>query len=262
MLTIIHGSDIAASRNFFLEQKKKAAHPVSLIGETVNLTDLAQILEGGELFATEKNLFIEQFLSKKKKSKERDAIIAYLNKQSAEHTIVLWEDKELERSTLHTFKNAVIKDFKLPQTLFAFLDSLKPDNSRQMISLFHKTLETTEAEMVFFMLVRQFRILLALSDFHVSGERSDSRNSFTDSGQARNLHTREGITEEIDDVKRLAPWQKTKLQTQAKLFAGESKDFTPLRSLYDKLFQIELAQKTGQLTLPLIPTIDFFLLDI
>jgi hypothetical protein len=260
MLTLIHGSDIASSRKFFIEQKKTvgAQDVVSLLGEQVNLTDLAQILEGGELFATEKHVFIEQFLSKKKKSKERDAIVAYLNKQAAEHTIVIWEDKELDRSAQNLFKKAVIRDFKLPQTLFAFLDSIRPNNGKQMIELFHKTIATTEVEMVFFMLVRQFRMLLALTEI------SEKIPPFTKEGEqfvpSLLKEGQGGFL--IDELKRLAPWQKTKLENQAKLFAGREKDFAPLRDLYAKLFQIELGQKTGHLAAPLTPTIDFFLLDI
>ena len=230
MLTIIHGTDIAASRKFFLEQRQKHTQTVSLDEMYVTLTDLYQILEGGSFFEESKYLFIEQFLTKRKKSAEKNAIIDYLIKHSASHHIFLWEGKELDRSSLSSFKTAQIQVFKLPSTLFLFLDSLKPKNQKQMISLFHKTLETTESEMIFFMLVRQFRILLALSQ---AGKN------------------------EIDELKRVATWQRGKFKKQAASFGLDR-----LKELYGKLFTIELGQKTGSLSSPLVSAIDFFLLGI
>jgi len=60
-----------------------------------------------------------------------------------------------------------------------------------------------EPELIFFMLVRQFRIMLGI-------EASDK----------------------IDEVKRMAPWQLSKMQRQAKMF-GEAK----LKSSHEKLFE-------------------------
>lgn len=230
MLTLIHGSDIVSSRKFFFEEKEKVDGAEFLKGSLVNLTDLHQLLEGGGLFETGRALFIEQFLSEKKKSAERDAIISYLTKQAKNNTIFLWEAKELERAALSQFKEASIKSFKLSSTLFSLLDSLKPKNGTQLIQLFHKSLEANDAEMIFFMLIRQFRILLALSDNN---------------------------GETITEVSRLAPWQKSKFERQVNLFGKSS-----LRQLYSKLFQIELAQKTGALSSSLISSIDFFLAGI
>jgi hypothetical protein len=210
---------------------------ISPLHENVTLTDLAQIFEGGGLFSDNKNIFIEQIITKKtrgisaakKKSGEFGQIVAYLEKNAAENTIFLWEGKELDRSALSLFKTALTRPFKLPQTLFLFLDSLKPGNGKALISLFHQTIETTETEMVFFMLVRQIRLLLALS---------------------------EESNEAIDEIKRLT-WQKNKLQQQAKYFGKER-----LKDFYAKLFTIEVGQKTGTLSSPLISTIDFLLLEI
>ena len=230
MLTLIHGSDIVTSRKFFTEQQQIKATAVLLEESAVTLTDLTQILEGGGLFGDTKTLFIEQFLSKRKKSSEKDAIVAYLIEQAKEHHIWLWEGKELEKSVLNNFKTATIKDFKLPSTLFSFLDALRPKNGKQLVRLFHQTIKTTEAEMVLFMLVRQFRIFLALI------EPGDTI---------------------IDEARRLTVWQRSKVEKQAGLFGIEE-----LKNHYAKLFQIEIAQKTGNLASPLVPTIDFFLLEI
>jgi hypothetical protein len=232
MLTIIHGSDITRSRKAFLDEKNKYPDAVQLEADQVNLSDLAQLFQGGGLFGETKHIFIEQYLTKKKKNSDYKAILTYFEKSAAENTIVFWENKELERSTLNELKHATINVFKLPQTLFQLLDAIAPGNNKTIIKLFHETIDTAETEMVFFMLVRQIRILLALSD-------------------------QTQTAEVIDEVKRLAPWQKTKLEKQAKNF-----EVSHLLQLYDRLFQIETAQKTGALTQSLICTIDFFLLEV
>lgn len=230
MLTLIHGSDIAASRKFFLEEKEKISNAEIIKGPQINLTDLCQLLEGGGLFENSRTIFIDQFLTERKKSAERDTVISYLIKQGKNNAIFLWEGKELDRTTLSQFKEASIKLFKLSSTLFTLMDAIKPQNGTQLAQLFHRSLETNDAEMIFFMLIRQFRILLALSDNNA---------------------------ETITEASRLAPWQKSKFERQVKLFEGDS-----LRQLYFRLFQIELAQKTGTLSSSLTTEIDFFLAGI
>ncbi len=230
MLTIIHGADTAASRKYFLDQKQPYADAILLDADKVNLTDLAQIFEGGGLFGESKIVFIEQLITKKKKASEFKDLVAYLEKHADEHTIFLWESKELEIGTLKAFKKAAQRPFKLPQTLFLLLDSLKPGNGKALVILFHQTLESAELEMVFFMLIRQIRLLLAL---HESSEN------------------------EIEEVKRMAPWQRTKLEKQARLFTREQ-----LLLMYHKLFILERGQKTGGLTTSLSAAIDFLLIGI
>ena len=234
MITIIHGSDIVTSRKFFFEQKNNFPEANILDGEKITITDLTQVFDGGGLFAEEKTVFIEHLFNRKKKKTEFQSISEYLHTKTT-HNIILWEGKELDKGALTVFKTTLPRVFKLPQTLFMLLDNLKPDNSKQLITLFHQTLATTDPEMIFFMLVRQVRLLLALSP-----------------SQA-NYHT----DHVIDELKRLAPWQKTKLQQQAALFTKDQ-----LLILYDKLFAIESGQKTGTLPNTILTSIDFFLLEI
>lgn len=237
MITIVHGDDIVSSRNFFVSQKQKLKNPLEFAGENITLTALVQIFEGGELFTEKKAVFIEDFLAKRKASRDKDEILSYLAKYQ-DHEIFLWEGKEISAKSLSIFKKAEIRHFKLPQSLFLFLDSLKPGNGTFLIPLFHKTLKNMEVELVFFMLVRQFRLLLALSQRHPVPERSEGEGS-------RN----------IDEVKRLAPWQKGKLQRQASFFTAKE-----LKNHFSRLYEIDLAQKTGALSLSLIQAIDMFLL--
>jgi len=229
MITIIHGTDIVASRKYFFDEKQKFADAQLIDGEKIAITDLTQIFEGGGLFEEQKSIFIEHFFVRKKKKEEFAQFSNYLEKQSS-HDIFLWEGKELEKSSLMVFKTATPRVFKLPQTLFVLMDSLRPGNGKSLISLFHQTLATTDAEMIFFMLVRQVRLLLGMF---------------------------ETTDESIDELKRLAPWQKTKLAQQAGAFGKEE-----LITLYNKLFVLEVGQKTGSLTGSLALCIDFLLLEI
>ena len=237
MLIIIHGNDTALSRKNFMEEKEKFTQAVQLSAEQVTLTDLAQLFEGGGLFGETKYVFIEQFLTKQKKSSNYKEIVNYLEKSAADNTIVLWEQKELERATLNSFKNAKIHAFNLPQTLFQLLDAIKPTNGELLITLFHKTIKYTETEMVFFMLIRQLRLLLGVYNMG---------SSFVSGG-----------TEQIDEIRRMAPWQKSKLEKQAASF-----ELPHLLDLYNKLFIIEAGQKTGGLTSSLVSAIDIFLLEV
>ncbi len=229
MLTLIHGDDIALSRNFFIEQKRNTPNPVTFDGESVTMTDITQVLAGGNLFGSDQSLFLENLLSKRRKSTEKEALIEYLlSKHDA--PIFLWEEQELDKRTLTQFKNSQIHLFALPKSLFTFLEGIQPGNGRRLIKLFHESLPGREPEIVVFMLARQIRLLLALA---YPGEKI------------------------IAEVKRLAPWQQLKLQKQAKTFTKEQ-----LLEIHRQLFRLDLKQKTGSLPADLTSTIDFFLLEI
>lgn len=226
MITIVHGDDIVSSRKYFLEQKKGSDN--ILDGEKLTLTEAMQVFEGSSLFEEQKKIFIENFF-KRKSSLEFKQIQEIIDKNSKGSEIYFWEGKELTKSQVSLFKNTLNKLFKFPQSMFLFLDSLAPNKGREMITLFHKTLENTEAELIFFMLIRQFRLLLSLSN---------------GSGQ-------------IDEAKRLAPWQKGKLERQAKSFTEKK-----LKDIYAQLYEIDLGIKTGSLSLTLTQSIDMFLLNL
>lgn len=229
MITVIHGDDLAASRDYFIAQKQKMQSPFLLEGEKLSLIDLMQIFEGGSLFNDSKTIFIESFFSVKRQSKEFDQIIAYLQNQSS-NNIYIWEGKKLTTRELSLIKNVQEKLFKLPAALFTFLDSIRPQGGDALVTAFHASLQTSSVELIFAMMVRQFRILLAISNQQ---------------------------KEPIDEVKRLLPWQINKLSRQTRLFSKEELFFS-----YRSLFEIDLSQKTGGALFPLNHAIDFFLLSL
>lgn len=232
MITIIHGDDIVSSRKFLITLRQEKKDSQSFNGESLKLTDLVQLIEGNMLFTDTKTIFIEEFFPKKKSGKEFEEIVNYINKNSSLIDLYLWEGKALTKKQTSQVYKPLEKLFKLPQVIFLFLDSLKPDDGKKLMTLFHQALKNTDVEFVFYMLIRQFRLLLALA--------SDLRGR-----------------EAVDEANRLAPWQKQKLQKQAHLFSLEK-----LIKTYKKLYEIDLGQKTGNLHLSLVQSIDFFLLDL
>lgn len=226
MITIIHGADTASSRNYLHEIKKNITETFSFDGNTLLLSDLIQLIEGSSLFSETKHICIENLFTK---GKDIDALFSYLAKHEKDLSIYLWEGKDLTTTQLNKLKNTIVKHFTYPKTLFAFLDSLTPKNPKTF-SLLKDTLISTEIELVFFMMVRHFRSLLALS------ERGH---------------------ETIDEVARMAPWQKGKLEKQQSTFSSSK-----LCELYQKLAVIDKATKTGSSPLSLAQHLDFFLLEL
>lgn len=233
MITIIHGDDISQSRNYFSQLKQKHKGFVLFDGNNLIITDLVQNIEGSGLFGSTRTIFIEDFLTKlKKNNKESKEILGFIVKKLDGVNFFLWESKEILKRDLSVFKNAAIKLFKLPKNIFLFLDNLKPGNSKNMLNLFHQALDSgIKEELILFMMQRQFRLLLAISDVNEN--------------------------ESIEELIRLAPWQMGKLERQAKLF-----NISYLKKIYTKLYEIEIAQKTGTLSLSLNQNIDILLLDI
>lgn len=232
MITIIHGDNVSESRIYFLNLRQKQPEALFFEGTKLVIADLIQNIEGSGLFGDTKTFFIEDLLTKLKKTeKTTKEIINFIAKNSNESTFVLWESKEITKRDLFTFKNAVVKIFKLPKNIFLFLDNFKPKNSKLLLNLFHQAIDNgIKVELILFMLQRQIRILLAMSD--------PSKN------------------DSIEELSRLAPWQLEKLQRQAKCFESSS-----LKNIYKKLYEIEIGQKTGSLPLSLSQSIDFLLLE-
>jgi hypothetical protein len=135
MLHVFHGDNIAASRTAFLQKKEGVETPLSLRGGEFTLTDLAQIFQGGSLFAETKSVFIEDLFGRVKKQEDLDAIAAILLEEAKTHQLFLWESRQLTPKQLGLFKGALPFLFKLPSTLFAFLDQLSPDTIQTLLKI-------------------------------------------------------------------------------------------------------------------------------
>lgn len=229
MILIIHGNDIESSRNYYFEEKNKLGDPVFISGDGITFDQVFQALENNTFFEESKSLIIENFFGKNKSnSNEFKKIVEYLN-SNKNLNVLFWDNDEISKASLNAFKNATVRLFSYPQGLFTFLDNIRPGNGQNLIKLFHELTKTMAAELVFFMITRQLRILLNQS-----------------SGTAL-----------IDELKRMAPWQLSKLKNQANYFEKNK-----LLISYNKLFDIETGQKTGKLPYSMEKSIDFFLLGL
>ena len=225
MLTILHGENMVKSREALLASKQDYgnAEIIELLGN-VDYTSLKQALESTSLFSDKRLVIIENLFSSKAQKKSDDRI-AYIAKSAYDADVVLWEGKKIDGRSLVSFKKATIQEFKLDPVLFQFLDSIKPGNQHQMIALFHILIDKENTEFVFYMIVRQIRLLLA-----------------------------DCLGAAIVEVVRQAPWQKQKLHQQAKLFTEEK-----LIHLMKRLFEIEYYLKRGRWQKTLIQELDILL---
>jgi len=229
MITIFHGEDNAKSRQAYIELRKNSEEPVILPGDSLSLSELILAFSSDSFFASNKDIFIEDFFSKRKLiAKETKEIIQYLQNLKTEQNITFWENKKLTPAALKSFPKAKVEYFSLPQTLFKFIDAIAPNKSIELIPLFHSALEGTEPELIFFMMIRQVRILLALI-----------------------------LGSNIEETARLAPWQMGNLQRQLRNFTAEQ-----LKKTYKKLYELDLTTKTGRTSLTLTQAIDIFLLSL
>lgn len=231
MITIIHGDSVGESREHFFQVKTGLENLTVFEGQEATRENFVNFLSNTNLFFEKKNLAVENLLSKNRPSKNLDEMIKLLNDNGKSCEIVLWEDKELSQKTLSLFPKAQIQVFKLPKLIFNFLDGIKPGNGQNLVSLFHKLFENTAIEIIIYMMTRQLRLMIALLD---------KTNSET-----------------IDEIGKIAPWQRGKLERQVSFFEPEE-----LISLYAKLYKLDLSQKTGRLNMPIASAIDILLLDI
>lgn len=226
MVILLHGDNIVASRNELERVKKeKVKEVLAFDGGKIGLTELKQALEAGSLFGQERIVILENFLPQKPNA-AKNQIVEYLKNLETSVDLILWEGRELEKKLLDSFHDAKKQLFRLDPVLFKFLDSLKPGCGRIAVTLLREVLRREEVELVFYMLVRQFRILLALCDLQ--------ENS-------------------IPEVTKLGSWQKEKLVKQANSFGVEA-----LLKIYHQLLEIDLKLKTGLSPFNLLSTLELF----
>ena len=219
MVNIIHGDDTTSSREYL---NKLSINFQRYNAASLDLDELRQVLKGNSLFSSDQNILIENLFSKK--AKDVDEVIELINK--SESNIYIYDSKEIGVKNLKLFPKSDVNIFSLPKTIFNFLDGIYPNN-QNIVSLFNTALDSTDLEILVFMVIRQLRLMLALT----TGAR-------------------------IEETQRLT-WQKSKLLRQADLFGLEK-----LKKTYSKIYEIDLNSKSGKLSMSLKESIDLFLLNL
>jgi DNA polymerase III subunit delta len=108
--------------------------------------------------------------------------------------------------------------------IFEMVDAVAQQNSRKAIHLLHELLEQQEPISLFFMIVRQFRLLI----------------------QAREILDEGGSAEQVERELHQHPFVAKKLSEQARRFS-----MPQLEKIYHHLFEMDEAMKTSQVALDL-----------
>ena len=109
--------------------------------------------------------------------------------------------------------------------IFAMVDALGMQNGKQAISMLHRLLEEQDAQSIFQMVVRQFRLLLLAAEILEGGG--------TDQDVAAKLRP---------EPFKVHPYSAQKISAQARRFS-----LNTLEAVYRRLLEIDEAIKTGQM---------------
>lgn len=166
MINIVHGDNLIASRQFVLSQVQD---PLVFDAKTLTPEILTQALQSSGLFGPSRPVLINHL-----PSLEMLKIIS----AHADSQVYLWHHKSLSKTALKPLGSKVkITEFKLPPSIFAFLDN-------PGLKTLHSAVKTNPIELIFYLFSRRVSQLIQIKD-------------------------------NPDSVK-TSPWQKQKLLTQAR----------------------------------------------
>jgi hypothetical protein len=210
MLTIICGENTIEAYNFFLEKKKEFIDKKYEVLE-IDSSAIEELIrwqsENLSLFATKKVFFTRNLNKKINKTNKKTLML--IDRVVNDKKINIFDFEEgVEKRNLKVQKNVLIKEFKLPISVFNFLDNLYPGNLTTVIKNLNLLSKTTASELIFFMLTKRIRQLLMIK-----------------------------LNHKLDG---LQLWQLKKLNYQAKLWSKQT-----LIKFYQSLFQLEIKVKTS-----------------
>jgi len=210
MLKIICGENSVEAYNYFLEEKKKFLKQNYAVLE-IDSSKISDLIswqsENLSLFAEKKVFFTRNLNSKI--NKKNQMMIKIINQIINDKKINLIDFEEgIEKRKIKIQKNVLIKELKIPVSIFHFLDNIYPKNLQKAIKILNSLSKTTAIELIFFMLTKRIRQLLLIK-----------------------------FNNKIED---LQLWQLKKLNFQAKLWSKEK-----LIHFYQALFQLEIKVKTS-----------------
>jgi len=211
MLTLFHGDNTEKSRDELnrLRNLHTGKDIRVLNGSTIDEAKLRQAIESYSLFSVPTLIICEKVctvLAKQTVLLKKILSVAVENAKESE--IIFWEPRELGKTVLNLFGIAQIRYFPFPKILFTFLDSMRPDNTKEILRLWHELLEHEAPELATYMIVSRIRQLIQAKD-NVYPERSSS-------------------------------WQAGRLTNQAKFFTMEQ-----LIRMHKSLLENEYSLKTG-----------------
>jgi len=212
MLTILHGENIVASRNFLSslinQAQNKKLPTIRLTSGDFQIDNLVSALEP-DLFGQKKLIILDDF--QKFSPQSQKEIAKVIKKNPSQSQIIIWANKKMPAKTLNLFPQKQDRLFKPDNLVFTFLDSLSPDNKEKCLKLLNQALDREETGLVFYLLVGRVEDLIIAKTGH-------------------------------QDQLKKAPWQKSRLSAQAQKFS-----LSQLKKFLKGLIALDYQQKNGQL---------------
>lgn len=223
---ILHGDNQVESRkrlSFLISQARKRGLEIARVdGKTATKEDLTLLSRSQSLLAEEMLVVSENFFSGNKKAIEIADKLAVNNGT----VFVFWEEKLLSPAILKKLpKDFEIEGFKIPNSVFKFLDSILPKNTKAMLHFYHQALKQSNPEFLLIMLARQLRLLI--------------------------------WTEGDPETLKLLEWQKSRLRNQAEKF-----NLDQLVKLHGKLLEFDRLNKRSGLPENLEASLELLLISI
>ena len=165
-MIVIHGENIIQSRQKLIKVIEEAKTRNILVerheADKLNLPTLESKLQKTDLFGHSRLLVIEG-LHSLHRSKQKKQLIELVSQASME--ICLWEKRLLTKTMLKKLgehQENQVYEFKLTNTLFAWLDTLSPQpkTKKSQLIAFKLALRDNDVYMCLVMFVRQVRLLI------------------------------------------------------------------------------------------------------
>lgn len=226
MITLIHGDNELQIRKELQSLKDKAKGEMVILQKPDPLT-LRQHIGSSNMFFVDRFFVVEQMFEK---GVSVD-VITFLADLPQETTIVFAERKRIDRAEGKSESKTILKGKKLldalkkaipsskviacnDYTIFDFMDALRPKNTKQVMQLYDKLLDMRYApEEIYYQLQDHIRNLIIANDLGKSG------------------------------LKGMHEFRAGKIVQQARQF-----ELKQLIKIYQKLFQLEVAQKLKRIS--------------
>lgn len=229
MLILIHGDDVVASRKKLAEiiEQNRDSQLVRLNGKSLDEELFVTTALSSSLFSEKKLIIIESLLNDLR-TKAKQMLVAKVTDPTIPHSIVVWEDKLIEKKTSAKYLPAAKEfAFPYPQELFRFLESVGRDSPIHLATAFHQLVRQEEPLMILSMLLRQWRFLIIAKDLGLRGFPAYQQ------------------------------WQGQKYVSQAQHFSPDK-----LLAAYRQLLAIDYKIKSGETPMKTEQLIDMFLLTL
>lgn len=226
MIWILHGEQTSASRAklvTLMDNARAVGQTITrLDAKSLTLAVLDEILGSQSLFDTPRLLVIEELHSLPTSARKKALISAVAN---SEIDCILWEKRALTATMLKQFGAAKVEEFKLSNSLFAWLDMFGGSKTPAVKLRALHAAEAAEGEyLCFVMIIRQVRLLiLAAEGGKIAGP----------------------------------PFMVTKLRAQA-----QTLELKRLLQLYKRLLELDVRMKSSKPGLNLVQELDLLTVEL